>query len=80
MSRTLLSGFAGGCTLVQGLGSWLDPIGGEMFEDVILVEAYAQDPFPSGIVSDVVEVLVGDLGQHTAALIINDAMVQVTRG
>jgi len=76
--RALLSGFAGGCTLVPSLGSWLDPIGGEMFEDVVLVEAYARESFPSGLVSDVVDVLVRDLGQHTAALIINDAMVQVT--
>ena len=76
--RAFLSGFAGGCTLSPGLGSWLDPIGGEMFEDVILIEAYSEHPFPEQVVSDIVQVLVGDLEQHTAALIINDAMVHIT--
>lgn len=76
--RQLLASFAGGCTLVPGVGSWLDPIGGEMFENVMLVEAYAQDPFPGELISAVVRVLVSELRQHTAALIINDSMVHVT--
>ncbi|HEV3312872.1 MAG TPA: hypothetical protein VG815_20370 [Chloroflexota bacterium] len=76
--RTLLSTCAGGCTLSPGLGSWLDPIGGEMFEDVILVESYAENPFPDAVVSAIVQVLVDDLGQHTAALIVNDAMIHIT--
>ena len=49
-----------------------------MFEDVILVESYASEPFPERLVSEVVRVLIDDLGQHTAALIVNDAMVHVT--
>lgn len=76
--RGLLNGFAGGCTLAPSIGSWLDPIGGEMLEDVILIESYAQAPFPDQLVADVVQVLVEDLGQHTAALILNDAMIHVT--
>ncbi len=76
--RGLLETFAGGCTITPGLGSWLDPIGGEMFEDVILVESYADEVFPDRLITDVVRVLVGDLGQHTAALILNDKMVHVT--
>lgn len=76
--RALLSGFAGGCTLTPGIGSWLDPIGGEMFEDVILVESYAPKAFPERLISEVVRVLIDDLGQHTAALIVNDAMVHIT--
>ena len=44
-----------------------------MFEDVILVESYASEAFPEGLVSEVVRVLIDDLGQHTAALIVNDA-------
>lgn len=77
--RALLSAFAGGCTMSPGIGSWIDPIGGEMFEDVILVEAYAQDPFPDQLISQALDVLFDDLGQHTAALIVNDAMVHVCR-
>lgn len=76
--RNLLSGFAGGCTLLPGVGSWLDPIGGEMFEDVILVEACASHAFPEKLISDVVRVLIDDLDQHTAALIVDDAMVHIT--
>lgn len=76
--RALLCDFAGGCTLTPGVGSWLDPLGGEMFEDVILVESYAQHAFPERLISDVVHVLVDDLGQHTAALILNESMVHVT--
>lgn len=76
--RALLSGFAGGCTLTPGVGSWLDPIGGEMFEDVILVESYAQEAFPDSLVSKVVRVLIDDLEQRTAALVVNDTMVHVT--
>jgi hypothetical protein len=49
-----------------------------MFEDVILVESYAPQAFPESLLSDVVRVLTDDLGQHTAALIVNDAMVHVT--
>lgn len=77
--RALLSTFAGGCTMSPGVGSWIDPIGGEMFENVILVEAYAGDPFPDQLISEALDVLFDDLGQHTAALIVNDAMVHVTR-
>ncbi len=76
--RRVLSTFAGGCTLVPGVGSWLDPIGGEMFEDVILVEAYADLPFPGDLITQVVKVLISDLQQHTAALIVNDVMVHIT--
>lgn len=76
--RQLVGSFAGGCTIVPGVGSWLDPIGGEMFEDVMLVEAYAVTPFPNQLMTDVVGILVSDLRQHTAALIVNDAMVHVS--
>lgn len=76
--RALLDAFAGGCTMVPGVGSWLDPVGGEMFEDVILVEAYARKVFPEALIAEVVQVLMGGLGQHTAALILNDKMVHVT--
>lgn len=76
--RALLSGFAGGCTVTPGVGSWLDPIGGEMFEDVMLVESYAREPFPEDLLVGIVRILIDDLGQHTAAFIVNDAMVHVT--
>lgn len=77
--RALLSTFAGGCVMSPGVGSWIDPIGGEMFENVILVEAYSQAPFPDHLISEALKVLFEDLSQHTAALIIDDAMVHVRR-
>lgn len=78
--RRLLSDFAGGVTAVDGLGSWIDPIGGEMLEKVSLVEAYAGESFPEALVGEVVAVLFDDLDQHTAALIVNESMVHLTRG
>lgn len=76
--RGLLANFAGGCTILPGVGSWVDPIGGEMFENVVLIEAYAQNAFPGRLLDEVVSVLIGGLGQRTAALIVNDSMVHVS--
>lgn len=76
--RDLLADLAGGCTIVPGVGSWVDPIGGEMFENVALIEAYAQMPFPGRLLDEVVILLIGDLRQRTAALIVNDSMVHVS--
>jgi hypothetical protein len=75
--RRLLADFAGGSTVVPGVGTWIDPIGGEIFENVMLIEAYAQQPFPEDLLRSVVVILTGGLGQHTAAMIINDSMVHV---
>lgn len=76
--RRLLDDFAGGSTIEAGLGSWVDPIGGEMFENVALVEAYAESAFPNSLIDEVVSVLLKDLNQRTAALILNDSMVHVS--
>lgn len=76
--RTLIAAFAGGCTIVPGIGSWVDPIGGEMFENVALLEAYADSAFPGWLIDKIVGVILRDLGQQTAALILNDSMVHVS--
>jgi len=52
--RRLLADFAGGSTLIPGIGTWVDPVGGEMFENVMLIEAYAQQPFPENLLRSVV--------------------------
>ena len=49
-----------------------------MLEDVTLVEAYSQGAFPGELISALVEVLVRDLRQHTAAFIVDDTMVHIT--
>ncbi len=77
--RRLLADFAGGSTIQPGVGTWVDPVGGEMFEDVMLIEAYAEHPFSEDLVRSVVAILTGELGQHTAAMILNDSMVHVSR-
>lgn len=73
-----LSGFAGGCTGIEALGSWVDPIGGVMHEAVTTVEAFAAAPFPEEVIGAVVRILVDDLEQHTAALVVDDCMLHVT--
>jgi hypothetical protein len=75
---TALSAFAGGCTGMEALGSWVDPIGGVMHEAVTAVEAFAATPFPEDVVGAVVRVLVDDLEQHTAALVVDDCMLHIT--
>lgn len=74
----VLSGFAGGCTGIEAVGSWVDPIGGVMHEDVTAVEAFAAEPFPDEVIAAVVRVLVDDLEQHTAALVMDDCMFHIT--
>lgn len=76
--RQRLSSIAGGCTAVPGVGSWIDPVGGEMFEKVAMVEAYADRPFVD-VLEDILSVILDDLAQHTAALIVDEQMITVSR-
>jgi hypothetical protein len=71
----LLSTFAGGCTGVEAIGSWVDPVGGVVHENVSVVEAYATAPFPEDLLRQAVDLVIGSLRQMTAAVVINDTMV-----
>jgi hypothetical protein len=77
--QSLLFTYGGGTTSMEALGAWADPVGGVMHEQVFVVESYAASPLASSTFWALVEVIVGDLRQHTAAMVINDQMTLVTR-
>jgi hypothetical protein len=74
--KQILSNVAGGCTTQEGKGSWLHPLSGIMDEDVSVIEAYSSRPFMKTDVVQIVSVILADLDQHTAALVIDKAMYQ----
>jgi hypothetical protein len=74
--KEILSNVAGGCTTQEGKGSWLHPLAGVMDEDVSVIEAYSPQPFADEDVEEVVSVILSDLDQHTAALVIDRTMFQ----
>ena len=47
-----------------------------MDEHVSVIEAYSSQPFTEADVDQVVSVILADLDQHTAALVIDKAMYQ----
>lgn len=75
-----LSGHAGGCTTLQALGSWIDPIGGVMHEEVHVVGAYAETPFPQELIDRAVVLILDSLNQHTAAVVVDHKMNLFSRG
>jgi hypothetical protein len=74
----LLSAHAGGCTGMEAVGAWVDPVGGVMHEQVAMVEAYAPAPFPESVIEEIVALVAGPLAQHTVALVVDNRMVLVT--
>jgi hypothetical protein len=74
--KEILSNVAGGCTTQEGKGSWLHPLAGVMDEDVTVIEAYSPQPFTDDDVKKIVSVILSDLDQHTAALVIDRTMYQ----
>ena len=47
-----------------------------MDEDVSVIEAYSSHPFTDHDVNQIVSVILSDLDQHTAALVIDKVMYQ----
>jgi hypothetical protein len=74
--KEILSNVAGGCTTQEGQGSWLHPLSGIMDEHVSVIEAYSSQQFSDADVDKIVSVILADLDQHTAALVIDEAMYQ----
>jgi hypothetical protein len=72
--KEILGNLAGGCTAQEGTGSWVHPLAGGMDEHVTVVEAYSSRPFTDDDVGKIVSVILTDLDQHTAALVIDRAM------
>jgi hypothetical protein len=74
----LMSEAAGGCTGMQAVGAWVDPIGGIMHEQVSTIESYSSTPFSDELVVSVVSIITRELEQHTAAIVLDETMYQVT--
>lgn len=75
---SLLCDYGGGCTGAEAAGAWVDPIGGVMHEQIFTAEAFGAAPWEDSLVSALVRVLVDELSQHTAAMVLDDQMVLVT--
>lgn len=74
----LLCDYGGGCTGAEAAGAWVDPIGGMMHEKIFTAEAFGSHRCPESLVRDLVYVIVRDLRQHTAAMVLDDQMVLLT--
>lgn len=74
----LLCDYGGGCTGAEAAGAWVDPIGGTMHEQIFTAEAFGSSPYTEALVRALVDVIVRDLKQHTAAMVLNDQMVLLT--
>jgi hypothetical protein len=74
--REMLGKVAGGCTAQEATGSWIHPVEGEIQEGVSVIASYSSEPFSRQFVEEVVNLLLGDLHQHTAAITIDDRMYQ----
>lgn len=72
--KAALGEAAGGCTTLDGKGSWVHPITGVQDEDVSLVESYSERPFDPAVVGAMVTTILTNLDQHTAAVVLNDVM------
>ena len=77
--KTLLSTVCGGCTSSTGVGAWVDPFDDLVSEDVECVESYMPVPLAEPHLRQVVDIVLKDLDQHTAAVILDGDMLQFSR-
>lgn len=77
--KSILSDLAGGCTSQDGKGSWVDPFTGVVDEDVELVEAYSENQLPDATLREIVDLILLDLEQEAAALVVNQQMLHFSR-
>lgn len=70
----ILSEEAGGCTSSEGQGIWVDPVLGVVHENVTAIEAYSINPLPYDAIWEVLRLVVDDLDQSAAALVVGDRM------
>jgi hypothetical protein len=77
--KGMLSALGGGCTTQEGTGSWVDPIGGVIDEQVHVLETYSGDQVDSATLRSIVDLVLNDLDQHTVAITIDDGMYHVSR-
>lgn len=74
--KMILGELAGGCTAMEGNGSWIDPLAGVVDEKVSVIEAYATEPYPHPAILEIKDLILLDLDQESAALILNENMYQ----
>jgi hypothetical protein len=74
--RAMLSKVAGGCTAQEATGSWIHPVEGEMQEGIYAIVSYSSEPFAQEFIDGIVSVVLDDLNQHTAAIIVNERVLQ----
>jgi hypothetical protein len=67
----------GGCTTQEAQGHWVDPIGGTVDEDVLVVDSYAPRIPNTAAIEELAELVIKSMDQDTAALVIDDRMLQV---
>ncbi len=77
--KSILGALAGGCTSQEGKGSWVDPFTGVVDENVEVIEAYSAQPVPDECVREIVDLILADLDQAAAALVVNQQMLQFSR-
>jgi hypothetical protein len=77
--KSILGALAGGCTSQQGKGSWIDPFTGVVDEDVEMIEAYSVNPVPEVHLREIVDLILADLDQAAAAVVVNQQMLHFSR-
>jgi hypothetical protein len=77
--KSLLSSIAGGCTTQEATGSWVEPMEGAVDESVHVIESYAGQPFPRELLRRVVNLVLLNLEQSAAAVVVDQYMYHFTR-
>jgi hypothetical protein len=77
--KDLLSSAAGGCTTQEATGSWVDPVEGAVDETVHVIESYSSQRFEEDLLRSIVDLVLGELQQHAAALVVDQDMYHFTR-
>jgi hypothetical protein len=76
--QEILSEECGGCTSQEAHGHWVDPLGGVAYEDVQVIESYSPDVPSRATLQEVIELILRDLEQEAAAIVVGERMMQFT--
>lgn len=76
--KGILSKVGGGCTSGTANGHWIEPSGGIVDEDVIYIETFSDNKISPDIVKEIVRILINEMQQSAAAIIIDGKMYQFT--
>lgn len=73
---SILSGEAGGCTSSDALGSWIDHVSGIVHEEVTVIEAFSASLLPTTAMVKILKLILEDLEQASAAIVVDGVMYQ----